>query len=251
MAYIGITMSISPGKSGDRLGLNAAYINALQWAGATPVLLPPNLSSDRLQELIENLDGVVLSGGGDVEPALYGEAPHATVTGVDARRDRFEIEVVRRAVDRRMPLLAICRGMQILNVGLGGTLYQHVPQTFGDAVKHDQVAAGYDRCEVTHPVEVRAGTLLGNLVGSGAVGVNSMHHQAVRALGMHLIPTARASDGVVEAVEAPALGSFVVGVQWHPEELVANNAAAQALFHGFMSACVGAEAEPLAVAASR
>jgi putative glutamine amidotransferase len=239
--YIAISTSVMAGGSGERAAINSAYLEAIQWAGGVPVLLPPHLDRRSLDRLMENVDGVVLSGGGDIEPGLYGEQPHASVRGVSARRDRFEIEVVRRAIDGRLPLLAICRGMQVLNVALGGTLYQHVPQTFGDAIPHDQVAAGYRRDEITHPVEVRSGTLLGNIVGSGAVGVNSMHHQCVRSLGMHLTPTARASDGVIEAIEAPPLGDFVLGVQWHPEELVPSNEPARALFGAFLAAC-GAEA---------
>jgi putative glutamine amidotransferase len=239
VAYIGITTSIFESPSGERIQLNAAYVEAVQLAGGVPVLLPPHLEARALDDLVQNLDGVVLSGGGDVEPGLYGEKPHAAVAGVCAKRDRFEFEIVRRAVDRRMPVFAICRGMQVMNVALGGTLYQHIPQAFGDVVQHNQVSAGYRRDEVTHPVEVRPGTLLANVVGSGAVGVNSMHHQSVRALGMHLVPTARAADGVVEAVEAPALGDFVLGVQWHPEELVRGNEAARALFESFMGACEG------------
>jgi putative glutamine amidotransferase len=237
MPYVGITMSVQDGSSGERLGLNTAYIEAVQWAGGV-----------HLDELFENLDGVLLSGGGDVEPGLYGERPHPKVTGVSAKRDRFEIDVVRRAIDRRMPLFAVCRGMQILNVALGGTLYQHVPQAFGNAVEHQQVAAGLRRDEITHPVEVRPGTLLANLVGSGAIGTNSIHHQAVRTLGMHLVPSARAADGLIEAIEGPPLGDFVLGVQWHPEELVSYNDAARTLFEAFVDACQGATTRALAAA---
>lgn len=250
MPYIGITMSVADGPAGDRIALNAAYVEAVQWAGGTPVLLPPHLDRDRLDDLIPNLDGILLSGGGDVEPGLYGERPHPRCAGVSARRDRFEIDVVRRAIDRRMPIFAICRGMQVLNVALGGTLYQHVPEAFGDTIAHNQVEAGFRRDEVTHPVEVRAGTLLGNLVGSGAVGVNSIHHQAVRALGMHLVPVARAGDGLIEAVEAPPLGDFVLGVQWHPEELAGSNSAARALFEGFIAAAANVDARSLAATAT-
>jgi putative glutamine amidotransferase len=250
MPYVGITMSVQDGPAGERLGLNTAYLEAVQRAGGIPVLLPPALGRAQLDELFANLDGLLLSGGGDVEPGLYGERPHPKVSGVSARRDRFEIDVVRRAIDRRMPLLAICRGMQILNVALGGTLYQHVPQVFGDTVEHQQVAAGSPRDEITHPVEIRPGTLLANLVGSGAIGVNSIHHQAVRTLGVHLVPSARAPDGLIEAIEGPPLGDFVLGVQWHPEELVSSNDAARAVFEAFLDACQGAGSRELAAAAA-
>jgi putative glutamine amidotransferase len=237
MPYVGLTMSVTDGASGERVSLNSAYAEAVQWAGGVPVLLPATLDARRQDELMDNLQGLVLTGGGDIDPSLYGEPAHPETKGISARRDNFEREIIRRALERRMPILAICRGMQMLNVALGGTLYQHVPQAFGDTVQHDQVAAGLPRHELVHPVEVRAGTLLGNIVGSGAVGVNSMHHQGVRSLGMHLVPVARAADGLIEAVEAPALGPFVMGVQWHPEELIADSQAARRLFDSFLAAC--------------
>ncbi|MGD9933898.1 MAG: gamma-glutamyl-gamma-aminobutyrate hydrolase family protein [Dehalococcoidia bacterium] len=237
MRYVGITTSLVEGKSPERISLNAAYVQAVQGAGAMPVLLPPYLTGPQLDELCENLDGLVLTGGGDVDPARYDERPHPKVLGVSARRDRFEFIVLRKALEEHIPVLAICRGMQVLNVALGGTLFQHVPDIFGQSICHQQVEAGGQRSDVTHPVEVRRGTLLANLIGSGAVGVNSMHHQAVHALGQHMVPVARTADGLIEAIEAPSLGEFVLGVQWHPEELVEVSEAARALFDGFVAAC--------------
>jgi putative glutamine amidotransferase len=236
MTFIGISMSFTSGRGPDRVSLNTSYFEALQWAGAIPVLLPPRLDAPSLRTLLESLDGVMLTGGGDVDPALYGEQPHRETVGVAAARDRMELDVIHRTLDARKPLFAICRGMQMMNVALGGSLYQHVPDHFGDSVFHQQEAAGYNRDEPTHTVEVRGGSLLANLVGSGRLGVNSLHHQAVRVPGTHVIVTARAGDGVIEAIEAPALGSFVLGVQWHPEELM-QTPAARALFQGFVAAC--------------
>lgn len=237
MRYIGITTSLVEGPGPERVSLNAAYLEAVQAAGAIPVLLPPQLAGEPLDRLVENLDGLVLTGGGDVDPVRYQERPHAKTAGVSARRDRFELIVLRKALEQHLPVLAICRGMQVMNVALGGTLYQHVPDVFGQNVCHQQVEAGRRRDDVTHPVEVRPGTLLANLVGSGAVGVNSIHHQAVHALGQHMVPVARTADGLIEAIEAPSLGDFVLGVQWHPEELVGASEAARALFAGFIAAC--------------
>jgi len=237
MRYIGVTTSLVEGKIPERISLNAAYVRAVQATGAVPVLLPPHLAGAPLDDLCESLDGLMLTGGGDVDPARYDEQAHPKTVGVSARRDRFELVVLRKALERHVPVLAICRGMQVLNVALGGTLYQHVPDVFGATVCHHQVEAGGQRDQVTHPVEVRRGTLLANLIGSGAVGVNSMHHQAVHALGQHMVPVARTADGLIEAIEAPSLGAFVLGVQWHPEELVEVSEAARALFAGFIEAC--------------
>ena len=239
MPFIGVTTSASSGEGPARMSLNAAYLYALQAAGGIPVLLPPFLLDDQLNALLENLDGLLLTGGGDIDPSRYGEKPHALVHGVSAPRDTLEVTVTRWALAQRKPVLALCRGMQVLNVTLGGSLVQHIPDYYGESIAHSQVDAGYRRDEVTHAVDVRGGTLLANLVGPGGLGVNSMHHQSIRRPGDHLVITARSSDGVVEAVEGPGLGPFVVGVQWHPEELAASNEASANLFSGFVAAASG------------
>ncbi len=246
---IGITTSIAPeGASPERAVLNGAYIKAIQCAGGVPLILPPQLQPEQLEALLDLIDGVVLSGGGDVAPALYTlEAPHSTVSGVSAERDATEAAVIRRVLADQKPLLALCRGMQVLNVVLGGTLYQDIATTTGDDIQHQQTKAGFGRSEFTHTVEVRSGTLLANLVGAGRIAVNSMHHQALRALGSHLVVSARAPDGVIEAVEAPALGRFVLGVQWHPEELAEFSDGARALFRGVVEASSAREPAPLKV----
>ena len=239
MPFIGVTTSVGSGPGPERIQLNTAYLAALQAAGGIPVILPPFLENRALNALLENLDGLILTGGGDVSPDRYGEKAHANVVGVSAPRDTHEVAVTRWALANHKPLLALCRGMQVLNVTLGGSLFQNVPEAFGETIRHAQVEAGYERHELTHTVDIRGGTLLANLVGSGSMGVNSMHHQAIRRAGDHLVVSARSPDGVVEAVEGPSLGRFVVGVQWHPEELASRSAGAAALFEGLVSAALG------------
>ncbi len=246
MTFIGVTTGLGAGSGPERATLNTAYIEAVQQAGGVPVLLPPQLGAREFADLAANLDGLLLTGGGDVDPALYNEKPHREAVGISPRRDTFETDALRWALGGHRPVFAICRGMQVLNVALGGSLYQHLPDLFGDVVCHQQTAAGYGRDEPTHPVDVRGGSLLANIIGSGSVGVNSMHHQGIRAAGSHLVITARAPDGVIEAVEAPALGPFVLGVQWHPEEMLAASVAARTLFAAFIEAC----SAPAAMAAT-
>jgi putative glutamine amidotransferase len=239
MPFVGITTSLTGSNGTPRAQLNVAYLDALQAAGGIPVLLPPQLREAQFAALVENLDGLLLTGGGDVDPARYNAPLHVEVRGVSVARDTLELTAARWALGARKPIFAICRGMQLLNVALGGTLFPHIPEHFGEGVLHDQAAAGMGRSEIAHSVDVRGGSLLANLVGAGSLGVNSMHHQAVRRPGDHIIVTARASDGVIEAVEAPTLGEFILGVQWHPEELAATNEAAARLFSGFVAACGG------------
>jgi putative glutamine amidotransferase len=246
MAFVGVTTSLATGGKGpDRVQLGAAYIESIQSAGGIPVLLAPWHAGAALHELLANMDGLVLTGGGDVDPGLYNESVHPLAGGISPRRDAFEMELVRWALGARKPVLAICRGMQILNVALGGSLHQHIPDVYGDSITHQQEAAGYPREEPTHAVEVRGGSLLANLVGAGSIGVNSMHHQAVRGPGSHVVITGRAPDGVVEALEAPALGAFVLGIQWHPEAMGGTSATSRALFEGFIAACAPAAPQAL------
>lgn len=237
--FIGVTMGLSGPAGGERASINSAYVDSVQRAGGVPVPIPPSLSGTALDELLGNLDGLLLTGGGDIDPALYQEPVHPKAAYISRARDDYELAVIRWAIGQRKPVLAVCRGMQILNVSLGGSLHQHLPDNYGDQVCHQQTDAGHERGEPTHAVDVRAGTLLANLIGSGVVMVNSMHHQAIRAAGGHVVITGRAPDGVVEAIECPSLGDFVVGVQWHPEEMAANNPQAHVLFTSLVDVAAG------------
>jgi len=218
------------------LARNRAYFDAIEAAGATPVGISASLAESRLRQLFDLCDGICLPGGPDVEPTLYGEETRADCSvEVDPELDRAEMLLVRWAIDDDKPLLAICRGAQVLNVALGGTLWQDVATM--RATEHNHYPAS-SRGEVTHNIEVSAASRLHDIAGGDRVDVNSMHHQAVRDLGDDLVVSARAHDGLVEAVEHPGR-RFVVGVQCHPEELYLERQWAQRLFVDFVAATRG------------
>jgi gamma-glutamyl-gamma-aminobutyrate hydrolase PuuD len=189
------------------------YVQSVVRAGGRPVLLPPTGDEDvrDAAAVIDALDAVVLVGGGDVDPARYGQGAHATTAGVDARRDAAELALVAAALDAGTPILAICRGMQVLNVHLGGTLCQHLPDVLGTDAHRP--AAG---CFADVAVHSEPGSLAAKVLGERTT-VRCSHHQALDDVGAGLVVTSRAADGVVEAVELPS-AQFVLGVQWHPEE---------------------------------
>ncbi|SEH10561.1 gamma-glutamyl-gamma-aminobutyrate hydrolase family protein [Thermoleophilum album] len=190
------------------------YIDQVRDAGGMPILLPPDDESALAPEyLLEHLDGLVLTGGLDLDPASYGARPHqATITG-DGERDRFELALCYAAVEADLPVLGICRGVQVLNVALGGTLIQHVPDVVGDE-RHLPELGTYG----SHEVELVAGSLVARTIGAERIVVHSHHHQAVDELGDGLVAVGRSlPDGIVEAIEVPER-DFVCGVQWHTEE---------------------------------
>jgi len=179
------------------------------------------------------LHGLLLTGGGDIDPALFGEAPHPTLYEVAPTRDALETAAVRLALERRLPILAICRGIQILNVALGGTLHQDVGTDPGTELRHSQQAP---RDQPSHKVQVAPGSRLAEVLGTDEVEVNSMHHQAVRAPGRGLVAVAWAPDQIIEGVELDDRERFVLAVQWHPEELVSHSAPARRLFSALVDA---------------
>jgi putative glutamine amidotransferase len=180
------------------------------------------------------LGGILLTGGGDIAPARFGEAPHPATALISAERDALELELVtRRAIAEAVPLLAICRGLQVLNVALSGTLHQHVPDAFGETIAHSQEGP---RTARTHEVTVEAGSRLARVTGAEQLRVNSFHHQAIRDLGDGLRAVAWAEDKVIEAAELPGAPGLVLAVQWHPEELVDEDPAALRLFQALVEA---------------
>lgn len=209
---IGITSGGEPSFPGCYI-LRQDYVRSVELSGGVPLVLAP-AGAALHPALLSKLDGLVLTGGTDVVPRLYGGAPHPTVTDTSAERDEFEVKLVHEALAHDLPLLAICRGMQLLNVALGGTLVQDIRTVTGSAIRHDDFAL--PRTDVAHAVSVRSGSRLHALLGRDEVEVNSLHHQAVDRLATPLVATAFAPDGLVEAVELPAR-RFVLGVQWHPE----------------------------------
>jgi putative glutamine amidotransferase len=221
---------------GKEMALGMPYLRGLEAAGGLPVVMPP-LDERAIEPLLDRLDGVCLSGGPDLDPGTYGAEPHRELGPTEPELDRFELAVARRADARRMPILAICRGTQALNVVRGGILHQHIPDLSED-IAHRQSAPG---TEPSHPVWVDPGSQLAEVLGDTEVeiadiaDVNSFHHQAIDRLGEGLRISARAPDGTIEAVEDPSR-SFLIGVQWHAETLVHRPYEA-ALFRHFVEAC--------------
>jgi putative glutamine amidotransferase len=209
------------------------YVESVRAAGGEPVVLEPDADP---RASVERVDGLLLTGGGDVEPSLYGAARHPRCDEPDAVRDRFEIAVLRAALDRDLPVLAICRGMQVLNVVESGDLIQDLPSQATSDVDHRRAEP---RDGDAHPIDIVDGSLLHRLLGdrvgaSGRCSVNSRHHQAVGRVAPSLRVVATAPDGVVEAVERPA-SRFCLGVQWHPENFIASGRFTR-LFEGFVAA---------------
>ena len=230
---IGVTTSISVNAYPERAFVNSSYIRAVQNAGGIPVLLPPPLVGEARDELWHRLHGLLLTGGADIDPARFGELPHATVYDVSESRDDLEFTVVDSALGAGMPVFAICRGIQVLNVALGGTLIQDVPSEIGPQITHSQAEP---RHEATHRVTVSGETKLAEVLGAHDLSVNSFHHQAIKKLGRGLRDVAWADDGVIEAVEMPDARSLVLGVQWHPEDLVDHDPPAAKLFRALVVA---------------
>jgi len=228
---IAVSTSVTVGTYPERAYVNASYLNAVQQAGGVPVPLPPQLTPAARIHIFERVHGVLLTGGGDVDPARFGEAPHPTTGDVSEARDTLEIEATRWAVEKHVPLLAVCRGLQVLNVALGGSLYQDIPSEPRSPLDHSQAGLqGKARHVPTHHVKVRDGSRLAGILGALEVDVNSFHHQAIKRLGGGLADVAWAPDSIVEGVELTAPDQFVVGVQWHPEEMVGSDRAALNLF---------------------
>jgi len=209
----------------ERVTLNTAYVRALESAGLVPLAVPTMLAADRAGAALVAVRGLVLTGGEDVAPDRYGSAPHPRLGDVDPVRDAAEVALIAAARARRLPILAICRGIQILNVALGGTLYQDLDSERPGPVPHNDETG-------RHPIHVEAGSLLERTLGTRAASVNSRHHQAIRDLAPGLAAVAWADDGVIEGAEpTDAKEPWMVAVQWHPEDLTE-----RALFDGFARA---------------
>jgi putative glutamine amidotransferase len=208
------TSALDPAAKNPQDRINRAYSAAVLQAGGAPVIVPVIESDGAGEALLERLDGLLVSGGYDVAPCLYGEETLNDTVEIDGPRDRSELPFLKAAVERNIPMLCICRGIQSLNVALGGTLFQDLPAQRPSEVQHRQAEA---RDAATHSIHIESGSLLAKTVGMGEMGVNSFHHQALKDVAPGLVVTARAEDGVVEAVERPG-SKFLLAVQFHPEE---------------------------------
>ena len=219
---IGLTtygIANSPGYN-----IPAEYVQSVHRAGGEPLLLPPT-DTGSIDCWLELIQGLVLIGGGDIDPARYGAAPHEAIYNLDDARDACELELARRVLDRRLPTLAICRGMQVVNVVLGGTLHRHLPEVVGEKILHRRPP----RETIRHTVTVEADTLVAEAMQATRVDIVSWHHQAVDRLGEGLRAVAWADDGVVEAMELDG-NPYLLAVQWHPELSAADDPAQQRLF---------------------
>lgn len=226
---IGIAMRIE--YLTERFYLARFYSEAVESHGGIPVLIPLINSEDFVQGLTARLDGILLPGSdSDIDPYLYGEEPLPGLGSVHPEKDSMDLALLQKAEDFGIPLLAICFGMQSLNVSRGGTLIQDLPSQAPHAIKHDQ---GSPRDRKSHAVTILEGSLIHRLAGSGSQYVNSHHHQAVDRVGRDLVATAHTVDGVIEAIEDPRPDRWVVGVQWHPELGWANDPLSSQLFSAF------------------
>lgn len=203
----------------ERTGLNAAYVRAVTAAGGVPIVLSPLMGPSLAARALDGVDGLVLTGGEDVDPAWYETAPHPRLNPPSRERDLFELALFAAARQRELPVLGICRGIQLVNVALGGTLYQDLPSERRGTVDHDPQGARTDR---SHDVRLEPGSLAAGALGSATVRVNSFHHQAVRDLAPKLVASGWSEDGLIEAVEGAEGQPWLLAVQWHPEEMHAD-----------------------------
>jgi putative glutamine amidotransferase len=233
-----ITAGSNPGTT-NHAWLRFDYLHAVSKAHGLPSIVasgftnPLEEAGQLAGEILDGCDGLMLSGGTDVDPKIFGEVPHTALGRVDPPRDPFEITLAREAVRRDMPVLGICRGLQVLNVALGGTLIQDIPSDVENPAIHE---TGENRVEIAHDVAIEPDSKLASLLSATRVGVNSFHHQAAKRIGEGLVRSAVSpEDGIIEGLEMPDR-RFVVAVQWHPENFWKTSPVFDGLFNGFIEA---------------
>lgn len=200
------------------VGVRQGYVDAMLAVGATPVLIPSQADEAALRDFYDLVDGILLSGGVDLAPAIYGEQPHPKLGAVDTNRDRNELLLTRWAMADHKPLLGICRGMQVLNVALGGTLYQDINSQYSTSIEHDNGSKQETWRNFDHSITLDPTSRLAEILGTQQLEVNSLHHQALKDIAPELRVVGHAPDGIIEAVEGTS-DAFVIAVQSHPEEL--------------------------------
>ncbi len=221
---------------------NRTYIHAVESAGGVPILIPIFDDLDELYSLLPRLDGLLLSGGVDVDPSNYGEEPHPLLMDVTPKLDELELAMARWAFDKNIPTLGICRGMQVLNVALGGNLYQDLDALYPASLRH----RNWDlpRNTIVHTVRIDAGSRMEQILGTCEIRVNSLHHQAVNKPGRGVNITGRAEDGVSELLEVPG-HRFMLGTQCHPEEIYTDIPTWARLFVAFVESCTKPSVRPV------
>lgn len=241
-----IAVTVHPEQLSDP-DARRSYRHSIESAGGEAHLFFTEGGADRIAASLDGFDGLLLTGGGDVDPGIYGGRPHPALDPPNAKRDELELTAVRVARERGLPVFGICRGMQVMNVGLGGTLYEDVPDQFeprgGLRLRHRQTP-DFDRAEPTHEVDLVAGSRIAEILGSSCVRVNSLHHQAVRRLAHDLRAVGTTRDGLIEAIEARFESPFFLGVQWHPEEMHDRDGPARTLFAAFVAAAAAHASGP-------
>jgi putative glutamine amidotransferase len=234
---IGITSSIDRRSPifGETYSLARKYAEGVLQAGGAPLIVPHNLDEKSLGAVLDRLDGVLLSGGGDMDPALFGEELHPATSEIEPERDRVELTLARWLVEKDVPFLAICRGIQVLNVALGGSLVQDIPSQVPNAVPHSFDRKTTPRDYLAHPVKIDPSSQLARIMQVEVAQTNSWHHQAIGRVAEGLQVTADAPDGVIEAVEVPGR-RYAIGVQWHPEWMFEQWTEHRWLFEGLVRA---------------
>lgn len=231
---IGITTFDGVREKRPYVMLNTHYVRAILEAGGIPVLIPNQLSQADMDDLLPRLGGILFTGGGDIRTDLFNGAPHPKVSEVDDERDALELPLLRRVVEEGRPFFGICRGFQVANVALGGTLYTHIPDQHPGAVRHD-LYPHIPRDTIAHEVRIEEDSRMAQIVGTPILRVNSLHHQGIKDLAPALKAVGYAPDGLIEAVELPD-HPFGLAVQWHPEWLT-TQPEMRNLFRKFVEAC--------------
>jgi putative glutamine amidotransferase len=235
---IGVSGVLRRWQDADRAGVNAAYVHSVAQAGGVPLVLSQLMGADHVRCALDACDALLLTGGEDVDPARYGMAPSRALGSVDGERDAFELALFAAARERAIPVLGICRGIQVINVAMGGTLWQDLPTERPGPVNHDPGGARDAR---THAVRLTPGSRVAAALGATMLQPNSFHHQAVRDLATGLVATGWSDDGLIEAVEGDETEGWLLAVQWHPEEMHADPAAPErGLFSALVAAAVSA-----------
>lgn len=226
-------IGITTNKSERSTTITVEYIDSVLAAGGIPVCIPTIINEENFDYYLDLIDGLLLTGGGDISPSCYGEEPIKEVNSIAVYKDKCEEGLFKRAYERKMPMLGICRGHQFINVALGGKLYQDINAQVPDSYGHSPNDASYD--EFYHSINISSGTRLHEIMEEDTMLVNSFHHQAVKVIGKNLVVAALSNDNIIEAIESNE-DRFLIGVQWHPECLTAKHPKFLKLFKNFTDA---------------